>query len=133
VLELSRYLGDGSNQTAERHAIREALLLAHAGDLIFRDSLYAVRLIIGQWRAKVHRDLVNEIRRLYRPGVRVEWISGHAGHKWQERTDRLAKRAAINRMSFENVFPASVVDALAGDRPEGLAPITVRNAVGECL
>ena len=114
--------------------MREALLLAHAGDTIFSDSLYAVRLVTGQWRAKAHRDLVNEIKRLYRPGVRVEWIPGHAGHKWNERADALAKRATLKRISFENVFSAGVVDAPADNRPEGnIAPTPAINAVGECL
>lgn len=134
VIEIGRFLGDGSNQTAELHALREALLLAHGGDVIFSDSMYAVKLATGQWRAKSHRELVNEIRKLLRPGVRVKWIAGHAGHKWQERADALAKRAAIKRQSFENVLSAGGVDAPELNRPEGnIAPITVNSAVGECL
>jgi ribonuclease HI len=134
VIEIGRYLGEGSNQTAELHAMREALLRARPGDLILSDSMYAVNLIIGRWRAKAHKKLVNEIRRLLRPGVTVKWVSGHAGDKWQERADALAKRAAIKRISFENVFSAGVVDALAVNRPEGnSAPITVNSAGGKCV
>jgi ribonuclease HI len=133
-IEIAKYLGPGSNQTAELHAIHEALLIAREGDSIFSDSLYAVRIITGQWRAKAHKNLVAEIRKLLRPGVHVEWIRGHAGHEWQERADALAKRAVINRQNFENVFPAGGVDAPAVNRPEGnSAPTTVKSTVGECL
>jgi len=125
-------MGDGSNQTAELHAMREALILARSGDIIFSDSRYAVMLITGHWRAKAHRDLVGEIRRLLTPGVHVKWIRGHAGNKWNERADRLAKRAAIQRVSIENIFPAGVVDAPTGNRPEGnIAPIGVNSVVSE--
>ena len=108
--------------------------MAHAGDLILSDSMYAVNLIIGRWRPKAHKELIGEIRKLLRPGVSVKWIPGHAGDKWNERADRLAKRAALKRESFENVFSAGVVDAPADNRPEGnIAPTTVKSAVGECL
>jgi ribonuclease HI len=131
-LEIARYLGPGSNQTAELHAMREALMLAQSGDSIYSDSLYAVRLVTGQWRAKAHKDLIREIRTLIKPGVRIEWIHGHAGNKWQQRADRLAKRAALKRINFENVFSAGDVGALAVNRPEGNnAPTTVNSAVCE--
>jgi ribonuclease HI len=134
IIEIARYLGEGSNQTAELHALREALLIARGGDSILSDSLYAVRLVTGTWRAKAHKDLITEIRKLVKPGVRIEWIKGHAGNEWQERADRLAKRAAIKRFSFEKMLTENVDDALSSIRPEGnIAPITVRNAVGECL
>jgi ribonuclease HI len=131
-LEISRYLGDGSNQTAELHAMREALILARPADVIFSDSRYAVMLITGRWRAKAHKDLVSEVKRLRTPGVAIKWIHGHAGNEWQERADRLAKRAALKRVSFQNVLSAGVVDAPADNRPEGnIAPIGVNSAVGE--
>lgn len=134
VVEIAKFLGAGSNQTAELHALREALLIARAGDSIFSDSQYAVCLTNGQWKAKAHKALVAEIKKLLKVGVRVEWMRGHAGHIWQERADRLAKRAAITQSSFQNVFPASADDALVGNRPEGnFAPITVSSATGECL
>ena len=47
LLEISRYLGDGSNQTAELHAMRESFILARPGDTIFSDPRYAVMLITG--------------------------------------------------------------------------------------
>jgi len=134
VVEIGVYLGDGSNQTAELHAMREALLLAHAGDLILSDSLYAVNLVTSRWRAKAHRGLVDELKKLLTPGVRIKWIQGHAGYQWQERADRLAKRAAIQRTNFRNVLAVGADDALMGSRPEGnIAPIPVTNATGECL
>jgi len=123
VLDLSRFMGRGSNQTAELHAMREALIRARAGDTIFSDSRYAVNLINGVWRAKDHRDLVTEIKRLRRPGVSIVWIPGHKGDRWQERSDRLAKQAVKNRVSIENLLPAGVVDA----------PVDLNSVVDKCL
>ena len=112
--------------------MREALLLAHAGDFIFSDSRYAVSLVTGRWRAHAHRNLVYDIKKLLRPGVHVKWIPGHAGNKWHERADALAKRSALKRISFENSLAAGVIDAPAVLRPEGNnAPTPVNSAVGE--
>src|SRR5262245_47873817 len=108
VIEIGRYLGEGSNQTAELYAMREALLRARPEDLILSDSMYAVNLTIGRWRPKVHKELVRELRKLLKPGVTVKWVSGHAGDTWQERADKLAKRATIKRINFENILSVGV-------------------------
>jgi hypothetical protein len=77
LLEISRYLGDGSNQTAELHAMRESFILARPRDTIFSDpryavsdsryavsdSRYAVMLITADWHPKAHRDLISEIKK----------------------------------------------------------------------
>ena len=142
IIEIAKYLGKGSNQTAELQAMRDALLLSRTGDSIFSDSQYAVCLTLGVWKPHVstvwkphvYQNFVKELRKLRPSGVRVIWIKGHAGNIWQERADYLAKQAIIKRMSFENVFPVSADGALTGNRPEGnCAPITVSSEVGEEL
>ena len=54
--------------------------------------------------------------------------------RWQEGADKLAKRAALKCLSFENVFSTGVVDAPADNRSAGkTAPNPVNSVLGECL
>jgi ribonuclease HI len=97
---ISRYCGRGTNQLAEILALRESLQLAAAGDTIFSDSQYAIKVARRIWRAKIYVDYLEEIWSLL-SSKRVEprWIPGHKGDRLQELADRLAYNAAKTRRS----------------------------------
>lgn len=99
--EVSKYLGEATNNVAELAAILEALRLVKKRDVPVRvhaDSSYAIGVITGSHRAKANRDLVDEIRAEARsfPDLRFVKVEGHAGVEENERADALA-RAAIRK------------------------------------
>lgn len=90
---------NGTNNTAELqaaiHGLRAVLdLNLHVGaDVeVVSDSTYTLNLANGSYEPKVHVDLVNTLRDLYRRcGARTRWIRGHSGDIFNERADELAK------------------------------------------
>ncbi|MFH1530794.1 MAG: RNase H family protein [Pseudomonadota bacterium] len=96
--ELSVYLGEGTNNTAELEAIRLALLAIKDRHLpvdLHTDSSYALGVLTLGWRPKANREMVSEIRELVRSfdDLRIIKVKGHAGVEENERVDVLAKRA----------------------------------------
>lgn len=98
--EEARYpLGLGTNQRAELLAVIEALRgeedLEHAWVTVYSDSAYAVGVLYHGWKAKANLDLVEEARPLIRRCARFRMVQvkGHAGHRQNERADRLAALA----------------------------------------
>jgi len=93
--ELSRPIGEATNNIAELKAIREALKLVKNRDLpviVFTDSSYALGLLVKGWKAKQNIELVEEIRTLAANFKRLRFVKvrGHAGDPDNERADRLA-------------------------------------------
>jgi len=94
----------GSNNTAELTAMAEALrwALSEGGEsriVIKTDSQYAGNQATGAWKAKANRELVahlqslwNEVKELRE--LSCEHVKAHSGHRWNERADHLAIRAA---------------------------------------
>ncbi|RJQ81736.1 MAG: ribonuclease HI [Desulfobacteraceae bacterium] len=96
--EISRYLGQATNNIAELEAIRIGLLAVKNRDLpvlLFTDSSYAIGLLTRGWKARLNTALVEEIRRLAGAFKQLRFIKvkGHAGHPDNERADRLAVQA----------------------------------------
>ena len=103
------YLGAkvGSNNTGELSAMAHALrwLLVEGGNedvLIRTDSIYAGNQTDGSWKAKANVELVLRVRNLWKEvselrNVKWEHVKAHSGHRWNERADHLAYRAATNR------------------------------------
>ena len=103
-LELSEYLGTGTNNIAELTAIERALdaiPVKHRGRpvLIHADSSYAIGLLSQNWKAKANQELVARLRDKLRtfPAVRFVKVSGHAGVPENERCDELARQAITGR------------------------------------
>ena len=96
----------GSNNTAELTAIAEALrwLLKEGGNeeiIIKTDSQYAGNQAVGAWKAKANKILVGHVQELWREvsalrEISWEHVRAHSGHRWNERADHLAIRAANN-------------------------------------
>ncbi|MDP6870145.1 MAG: hypothetical protein QGI21_05180 [Candidatus Poseidoniaceae archaeon] len=94
----------GSNNTAELTAFAEALRwLLKQDDLgpviIKTDSKYAGNQATGAWKAKANIELVSHVRMLWDEvsmirSVEWEHVRAHSGHRWNERADHLAIRAA---------------------------------------
>jgi ribonuclease HI len=99
--EVSRYLGETTNNVAELTALLVALRLVKRRDLPVRvhvDSSYAIGVATGAMRAKANAALVDEIRAEARgfPDLRFVKVSAHSGVEHNERADALA-RLAIKR------------------------------------
>lgn len=104
----SRFIGAevGSNNTAELTAFAEALrwVLSEGGDseiIIKTDSQYAGNQATGNWKAKANRELVAHVQALWNEVSQLRdlsWdhVKAHSGHRWNERADHLAIRAANN-------------------------------------
>ena len=96
----------GSNNTAELTAIAEALrwLLKEGGNdeiIIKTDSKYAGNQAVGTWKTKANKVLVGHVQDLWREVSALrelswEHVRAHSGHRWNERADHLAIRAANN-------------------------------------
>ena len=104
----------GSNNTGEVTAILEALLHARSIEatkaIIRSDSLWAINVITGRWRAKHHKKLVGLARSLTTtPHLKVHfyWVKGHAGTEGNERADKLAEQgtAAQQKPGTDAVVP----------------------------
>lgn len=105
-LELSEFLGDGTNQTAELSAMLRGLQEAAVIDptcqrpvVVYSDSAYAIGLLSQGWKAKANIELVAELRAVCRQfkDLRFVKVLGHSGISLNERTDQLATDALTHR------------------------------------
>jgi ribonuclease HI len=110
-VEISEYLGEGTNNIAELTAVLRAL---GEGDpthpiLIHTDSQYTIGVVQKGWKAKANAALVAELRdALARRGnARLVYVPGHAGVILNERADALAREAVTARSSRRAVFESA--------------------------
>lgn len=97
--EISTFLGHGTNNLAELHAVRLALEAIKNPEMpvrIFSDSSYVIGLLARGWKAKENREVVDELRTLARGFSDLAFVKvkGHAGIELNERVDELAKLGA---------------------------------------
>lgn len=103
-VELSEFLGNGTNNIAELTAILRALETI-VGDnrrrpvVIHSDSTYSIGLLSKGWKAKANQQLVATIRAELTKfsDVRFVKVKGHAGIPENERCDELATSAIERR------------------------------------
>jgi len=100
--EVSRYLGEGTNNIAELTAIEVALEQVKDRRLpvrIHTDSAYAIGVLQEGWKARENRELVARVQELLREfaDVRLVKVRGHAGDPRNERVDQLARDAIARR------------------------------------
>ena len=97
----------GSNNTAELSAFLQALrwILANPNSeryCIKTDSTYAGNIVAGNWKAKQNLDIVRKTKAFWDEVndvcmIRWEHVRAHTGHRWNERADHLAIRAASKK------------------------------------
>jgi ribonuclease HI len=96
--ELSRFIGNATNNIAELKAIHaglSALKNRHIPVRVFTDSKYAYGLLQLNWKAKRNRQLVKSIKEKMTEfkDLKLIKIKGHSGHPENERADYLATSA----------------------------------------
>jgi len=109
-IELSEYLGHGTNNIAELTAILRALVETADAErplLIHTDSSYSIGVLQKGWKAKANQELIARLREVLRgrPGTRLVYVPGHAGVLWNERADALARDAVTSRKNARHVVP----------------------------
>jgi len=100
--EISRNIGLGTNNIAELEAIRTGLLEVKNPDLpinVYTDSGYAYGLLTLGWKARKNMELVSEIRMLTKRFKKLTFIKvkGHSGIEGNERADKLATSAILQK------------------------------------
>jgi ribonuclease HI len=100
-VEISEYLGVGTNNIAELTAVLRALAEPPVDRpmVIHTDSQYTIGVVQKGWKAKANQALVAELRAAVaaRSNARLEYVPGHAGVILNERADALAREAVHNR------------------------------------
>lgn len=101
-LELSQYLGTGTNNIGELMAIKIAL--ENVADPtrpvhIYTDSTYCIGVLTQGWKAKANQELIAAIKKLLPRFTDLKFfkVKGHAGHPLNERADTMAT-SSLNRM-----------------------------------
>jgi ribonuclease HI len=100
--EISQFLGEGTNQTAELSAILIGLSKLEARDrpvVVYSDSAYSIGLLTQAWKAKANVELVEKLRGVCREfkDLRFVKVAGHSGVPLNERTDQLVGDAIRRR------------------------------------
>lgn len=117
AVEISEYLGEGTNNIAELSAILRALEVARArwpeAPLdVMTDSEYCLGLLGLGWKAKANQALVERLKTTYAncPDVMLVKVKGHAGVPGNERADELARQAITSRRSMTG--PAKAIEEI---------------------
>ncbi len=100
-LEISQFLGHGTNNIAELTAIKVALETLDDTDRtihLYTDSSYAIGVLTKGWKAKANRQLILSIRRLVDQfsDLHIRKVKGHSGDPLNERADDLATSSLKN-------------------------------------
>ncbi len=109
-VELSEYLGEGTNNIAELNAILRALDEVADRErplVIHTDSQYSIGVLEKGWKAKANVELIQRVREALsiRPHTRLKYVPGHAGVILNERADALAREAIKERKTRRAVIP----------------------------
>lgn len=96
--EISKYIGNATNNIAELEAVRAALSALKRKDLpvrLYTDSSYVHGLLVLGWKAKKNPELVEKVRKLAGQFKDIEIIKvrGHDGVADNEQADFLATSA----------------------------------------
>lgn len=97
--EISESIGHGTNNQAEFiAAIKGLKAIKHPNETearLITDSQLIIGIMCQHWKAKVNLDLVKELRDVCSTFKKVTFVKvkGHAGDKYNEMCDKLARNA----------------------------------------
>jgi ribonuclease HI len=100
--EISKYIGNTTNNVAELKAVETALSELKRKDLsvrLYTDSKYVYSLLCEGWKAKKNLELVKAVKQLMSnfSDLKIIKVKGHAGVDGNEQADRLATEAIETR------------------------------------
>ena len=93
--EISKYIGNATNNIAELNAIKAGLSSLKHTDIpvrLFTDSNYAYGLLVLNWKPRKNQELVESIKKIMAKfkDLQIIKVKGHSGHQGNERADYLA-------------------------------------------
>jgi ribonuclease HI len=96
--EISKYIGNATNNIAELNAIKAGLSALKQTDIpvrLFTDSNYAYGLLVLNWKPRKNQELVESIKKIMArfKDLQLIKVKGHSGHQGNERADDLATAA----------------------------------------
>jgi len=107
IVEVSEFIGSGTNNIAELSAILRGLQQLREDELeraihLYTDSGWSLGVLIGGWKAKANLELIAEIKEHLEklPKIELLKIRGHAGLDGNEDADRLATMAVRRETSM---------------------------------
>lgn len=107
--ELSRYLGEGTNNIAELTALElaaEAIGATERPVRMHTDSQYAIGVLSKGWKAKANVELIARVRARLAglTDLQLRYVRGHSGVPLNERADALAVEAVSRRTAGDWVW-----------------------------
>jgi ribonuclease HI len=122
IIEISEYIGSGTNNIAELTAILRALQTLQETDRdrlihLYTDSGWSLGVLIGGWKAKTNLELIGEIQQEMEkyPKLELLKVRGHAGQDGNEEADNLATMAVRRETSMKRARPRRRAGASAGE------------------
>jgi ribonuclease HI len=118
IVELSEFIGSGTNNIAELTAILRGLQHLREDEQertihLYTDSGWSLGVLVGGWKAKTNLELIAEIKELLGkfPKIELLKIRGHAGQEGNEEADNLATMAVRRETSMTRTRKRSRAEA----------------------